>query len=131
MTEKLKKVQEFVESLESSSDFESCVVLNPSNDDGNTMGGNGTCPGSKNKDTCHNTSFCNESINDGHCTNFEACDTTNGTGCANSQNCNGSNDNHCSNPKVCLGSNSTYCTAGSSGGSNNGNSIGFPGFGFM
>ncbi len=131
MTEKLKKVQEFVESLESSSDFESCVVLKPYNDDESTIGGNGICPNTRNHDTCSNTSSCNGAVNDGHCTNSETCTTTNGTGCGNSKNCDGKNDNHCSNPQVCLGSNTTYCTGGSSGGTNNANSIGFPGFGFM
>ena len=106
MTEKLKKVQEFVESLESSSDFESCVVLKPYNDAGNATGGNG--------------GDCQETTNGGSCINTKSCDNSqNGLNCQNKGSCAAS-------------SNDGKCTAGtSSGGTNNGNSIGFPGFGFM
>lgn len=127
MTEKLKKVQEFVESLENSSDFESCVVLNSSYDDGNAMGGNGTCSG-KNLDKCVNSISCTKSENSLSCSNSNYCEGTNAT-CNNTKNCPTENSS-CTNNDTCRGSNNN-CTAGNSGGSNNGNSIGFPGFGFM
>lgn len=133
MNETLKKVQEFVESLENSNDGKSYVALDPYNNEGNTSGGNGIyCQNPINHDQCYNTVSCNGVTNFSNCRNTMNCDVTNGIKCTNTRTCDGSNDRHCSNSSVCQGPNSMLCTGGtSSGGSNDGNSIGFPGFEFM
>ncbi len=77
MNETLKKVQEFVESLEQDcNDSMLVTVFNPSDE---SYGGleNGSCLYSENSKDCYNKIDCSDSNNGYNCSNPETCDGAN------------------------------------------------------
>lgn len=76
MNEKLKKVQEFVESLEQNcNDSMLVTVFNPS--DESFLGGNGSCGDSTNSSGCVNSLTCINSNNGAYCSNDNECKGSN------------------------------------------------------